>query len=53
VKSLVANMYRLGVTNAVVCNYDGREFPKVQRDHLLAFNPFDYCALDIDDRLCL
>ena len=28
-KSLVANLHRLGVTNAVVCNYDGRKFPEV------------------------
>ncbi|KAJ3162205.1 rRNA (cytosine-C5-)-methyltransferase nop2 [Irineochytrium annulatum] len=28
-KSLIANIHRLGVKNAVVCNYDGRSFPSV------------------------
>jgi ribosomal RNA methyltransferase Nop2 len=29
IKSLVANIHRMGVTNAVVCNCDGRQFPKL------------------------
>lgn len=29
IKSLTANVHRMGCKNVVVCNYDGRQFPKV------------------------
>ena len=38
-KSLSANLQRLGVTNCVVTNYDGRKVPKM-------FTKFDRCLLD-------
>lgn len=28
-KAIVANLHRLGVSNAIICNYDGRKFPTV------------------------
>lgn len=38
-KSLNANMHRLGVQNIVVTNYDGRKLPNI-------FKKFDRCLLD-------
>ncbi|KAJ2952662.1 hypothetical protein O0L34_g7000 [Tuta absoluta] len=28
-KAIVGNFHRLGVVNAIICNYDGRQFPEV------------------------
>uniref|UniRef100_A0A8C6UJ22 NOP2 nucleolar protein homolog (yeast) n=1 Tax=Neogobius melanostomus TaxID=47308 RepID=A0A8C6UJ22_9GOBI len=38
-KSVVGNIHRLGVTNTVVSNYDGRQFPKVKQLQVLLDAP--------------
>merc|ERR1719266_1578614 len=30
-KAVVGNLHRLGITNTVVCNHDGREIPKIMK----------------------
>ncbi|XP_064642182.1 uncharacterized protein LOC135496668 [Lineus longissimus] len=38
-KAIVGNTHRMGITNTVICHYDGRQFPKIM-------NNFDRALLD-------
>ncbi|NXL64149.1 NOP2 methyltransferase, partial [Chordeiles acutipennis] len=45
-RSVVGNLHRLGVTNAVVSNCDGRQFPKVCSSCFEVLGGFDRVLLD-------
>lgn len=50
-RSVVGNLHRLGVTNAVVSNCDGRQFPKVCSCLLQSVLPVQSCAVPLA-KLC-
>lgn len=50
-RSVVGNLHRLGVTNAVVSNCDGRQFPKVCSYLLQSVLPVQSCAVPLA-KLC-
>ncbi|MEE6527141.1 hypothetical protein FKM82_028268, partial [Ascaphus truei] len=43
-KSVVGNLHRLGVTNCVICNYDGRQIPKVSAGSAVCWGRETVCA---------
>ena len=45
-KSVVGNVHRLGVTNSVICNYDGRQFPKVTQCSRRDYIPRVMCSFE-------
>lgn len=46
-RSVVGNLHRLGVTNAVVSNCDGRQFPKVCSLSALGCSYYPYLVLSL------